>query len=93
MKYTKDERLNIGRRIYDNELRRYEAAKAYVINDQTARNYMRMYRDANHLPPERTVSIAAPSFKKTPVGLEALESMSKEERIQELIKARIIEAR
>ena len=62
MKYTKEERMDIGRRIYDGEISRYEAAEEYGINDQTARNYMRLYRDANHLPPKRTVSIAAPSF-------------------------------
>ena len=94
MKYTKEERMEIGRRIYDGEISRYEAAEEYGINDQTARNYMRMYRDANHLPPKRgTVTIAAPSFMKAPAGLEELESMSKEELIQELIKARITEAR
>ena len=94
MKYTKEERMEIGRRIYNGEISRYEAAEEYGINDQTARNYMRMYRDANHLPPKRgTVTIAAPSFQKAPAGLEELESMSKEELIQELIKARITEAR
>ena len=94
MKYTKEERMEIGRRIYNGEISRYEAAEEYGINDQTARNYMRMYRDANHLPPKRgTVTIATPSFKKAPAGLEELESMSKEELIQELIKARITEAR
>ena len=94
MKYTKEERMEIGRRIYNGEISRYEAAEEYGINDQTARNYMRMYRDANHLPSKRgTVTIAAPSFKKAPAGLEELESMSKEELIQELIKARITEAR
>ena len=94
MKYTKEERMEIGRRIYNGEISRYEAAEEYGLNDQTARNYMRMYRDANHLPPKRgNVTIAAPSFKKAPAGLEELESMSKEELIQELIKARITEAR
>lgn len=53
MKYTKEQRLDIGRRIYDGEISRYEAAEEYVINEQTARNYMRMYRDANQLPPSR----------------------------------------
>lgn len=52
MKYTKEQRLDIGRRIYDGEISRYEAAEEYVINEQTARNYMRMYRDANQLPPK-----------------------------------------
>ena len=33
MKYTKEERMEIGRRIYDGELSRYEAAEEYGIND------------------------------------------------------------
>ncbi len=45
MKYTKEQRLDIGRRIYDGEITRYQAAEEYDINDQTARAYMRMYRD------------------------------------------------
>lgn len=95
MKYTKEERLNIGRRIYDGELNRYAAAEEYGIGEQTARDYMRMYRDANHLPPKhaprnfhsKVVSFAAPS------GLEDYESMTKEELIRELVKSRIAEAR
>ena len=64
MKYTPEERLDIGRQIYDGELSRYEAAEQYGIGEQTARNYMRMYRDANHLPPKRGKrAISAPSFK------------------------------
>ena len=42
MKYTAEERLDIGRRIYNDEISRYEAAVQYGISDQTARNYMRM---------------------------------------------------
>ncbi len=94
MKYTPEERLDIGRRIYDGELSRYEAAVQYGIGDQTARNYMRMYRDANHLPQKRGKrAISAPSFKTAPVGMEDLASMTKEQLIQELVKARITEAR
>ena len=52
MKYTKEQRLNIGKRVYDGELSRYEAAEEYGISDQTARDYMRLYRDVNNLPPK-----------------------------------------
>ena len=94
MKYTKEERLDIGRRIYDGEISRYEAAEQYGINDQTARNYMRMYRDANQLPPKRGKSaFPSPRFQKVPAGMEDLESMTKEQLIQEVVKARITEAR
>ncbi len=90
MKYTPEERLDIGRRIYDGELSRYEAAEQYGIGEQTARNYMRMYRDANHLPPKRGKrTLTAPSFQIAPAGMEDLESMTKEQLIQELVKARI----
>ena len=51
MKYTKEQRLDIGRRIYDGELTRYEATEEYEISDETARNYMRQYRNANRLSP------------------------------------------
>lgn len=95
MKYTKEERLNIGRQIYNGELSRYAAAEEYGINEQTARNYMRMYRDVNHLPPKnnprnshnKAMSSAVPS------GLEDYAAMTKEELIQELVKSRIAEAR
>ena len=52
MKYTKEEKLNIGRRLYEGELTRYQAAEEYDIGENTARSYMRMYRDLNQLPPK-----------------------------------------
>ena len=96
MKYTKEQRLDIGRQIYDNELSRYEAAERYNISDQTARDYMRMYRDANQLPPKksgRTSTINIKASQTTSNGIDDLENMSKEELIEEIIKARITEAR
>ena len=93
MHYTKEERLDIGRRIYTSEITRYQAAEEYGIGEQTARNYMRLYRDANHLPPKtgtRRFSIPAPN---PPKDMNDLEAMTKEELIEELIKARIAEAR
>lgn len=94
MKYTKEQRLDIGKRIYDGEISRYEAAEEYGISEQTARTYMRMYRDVNHLLPKHgRRSITAPSFTKTPANLDELKTMTKEELIQEIIKAKITEAR
>ena len=97
MKYTKEQRLDIGRRIYDGEITKFEAAEEYGINDQTARDYMRLYRDANNLPPKRAprshLGIARAKSKPTPIGMEDLESMTREELIDALIMARINEAR
>ena len=52
MKYTLKQRLDIGRRIYEGELTRFQSVEEYSINDNTARNYMWLYRDTNHLPPK-----------------------------------------
>ncbi len=97
MKYTKEQRLDIGRRIYDGEISKYDAAEQYEISHQTARDYMRLYRNENHLPPKHGLpSNSDSSIRKTvpePNNLEAYEAMSKDELIQELVKARIAEAR
>ncbi|MER2152019.1 MAG: hypothetical protein ABS900_10420 [Candidatus Limivicinus sp.] len=94
MKYTKEERLDIGRQIYDGKISRYEAAELYGINDQTARHYMRLYRDVNQLPPKHGKrALSVPSFKDARADIDDLESMTKEQLIQELVKARITEAR
>ena len=58
MKYTKLERLEIGRRVYNGELTRYQAAEEYGLNDNTVRSYMRMYRDINGLPAKRSIKYA-----------------------------------
>ena len=97
MKYTKEQRLDIGRRIYDGEISKYDAAEQYDISCETARDYMRLYRNENHLPPKRgySASDGTPIRKNLPEqnNLEAYKAMSKDELIQELVKARIAEAR
>lgn len=97
MKYTKEQRLDIGRRIYDGEITKYEAAQQYDISHQTARDYMRLYRNENQLPPKQGHSSSGGISIRKPVpepnNLETYEAMSKDELIQELVKARIAEAR
>ena len=97
MKYTKEQRLDIGRRIYDGEITKYDAAQQYDISHQTARDYMRLYRNENHLQPKHGRPSKGGTSIQTPVpepnNLEAYEAMSKDELIQELVKARITEAR
>ena len=97
MKYTKEQRLDIGRGIYDDEITKYDAAEQYDISYQTARDYMRLYRNVNHLPPKRGRPSSSETSVQKPVpesiNLEVYEAMSKDELIQELLKARIAEAR
>lgn len=58
---------------------------------------MRLYRNENHLSPKHRYSasdgIPVQKALPEPNNLEAYEAMSKDELIQELVKARIAEAR
>ena len=54
----KEQRLDIGRRIYDGEITKYRKPGKYGINSSTARDYMRMYRDENQLPPKGVLSFS-----------------------------------
>lgn len=91
------EKLDIGRRIYDSEITRYQAAELYKICEGTARTYMRMYRDANNLPAknckQQKCNIIRPDSPALSANTDDFQSMTKEELIRELLKARIAEAR
>lgn len=98
MKFTQEQRLNIGRRIYDGEINRYQAAEEYGISDYTARDYMRLYRDTYQLPHKKgtcgnSKTVPKASTVTNPSNLQEYQAMSKEELIQALIRARITEAR
>jgi len=96
MKYSKAERLEIGRRIYAGELTRYEAGEKYGISSNTARDYMRLYRDAYDLPAKRGTPknyLSTAGQTAASAGLEELKAMSKEELIHELLMVRIHEER
>ena len=95
MKYTKEQRLDIGRRIYEGEISRYDATVEYDIGSDTARSYMRLYRDEHHLPAKQAEKHVGKirGIPHTPTSLEDYETMSKEELIRALVQAKITEAR
>lgn len=95
MKYNDKERIEIGRQVYSGDLSRFEAGEEYGISPDTARNYMRLYRDAYDLPAKRGKrrNYAAASPAAAPAGLADFKSMTREELIHELLMARINEAR
>ena len=97
MKYTREERLDIGKRIYEGEINRYQAAAEYGISDVTARDYMRQYRFTNGLPVKGARRSKQERVQSKPVvlgpGLEEYETMTKEELIRELVRSKIREAR
>ena len=96
MRYTKEERLEIGRKVYEGTMTRYEAAEAYGISDDTARDYMRMYRDSNSPPPKSSCN-SSDTYTYKPAEshpeISDYEAMTKKELIIELIKAKVAEAR
>lgn len=98
MKYTREERLDIGKRIYEGEINRYQAAAEYGISGATARDYMRQYRFKNGLPAKgHGGKIKRENVQPKPVvsdpGFEEYETMNREELIRELVRSKIREAR
>lgn len=94
MNYSYEERLNIGREIYDNELSKHDATVKYGISLNTAREYMRMYRDEYSLPPKQSVrKCGNGAVTVKTASYDEFDSMSREELIAEIIKAKINEAR
>ena len=46
MKYTKEERLNIGRQVYTQELSEPEAEMKYEIGRTCVQNYVKQYKQS-----------------------------------------------
>ena len=91
MKYTKPERLAIGRRIYEGKLTKEAAADFYDINVYTARDYLREYKAAINV----SKPVKPDPLKSLPHDLvnPDYEHMSRDELLEELIKSKINEAR
>ena len=76
-KYSREERLMIGRKIYECEMNRYQAAEKYGISEYTARTYLRMYK----------ATLPEADAEKPDGADDRYEDMTKEELISELRKA------
>lgn len=96
-KFSKEQRLAIGQQIYNDEITVNEAASRYDISPYTARDYMRFFRDANHLAPKSS----RPWVRKEPPAKDgiilrddnAYANMSREELLEEICRLRINEER
>ncbi len=90
MKYSMEERLSIGKEIYDRDLSYSDACIKYDLNGSTVRTYERLYRETNHLPriaygdSDRRVLDST----EGPTYIQLME-MSKGELIDEIIKSRV----
>ena len=92
MKFTKDEQLDIGRRMYNKEITYQEAMNLYNISESCAHKYMTDYKKSQGIPLKQH-STSGSSIQFASSDMETYMSMSKEELINELIKAKANELR
>lgn len=92
MKFTKDERLDIGRRMYNKEITYRDAMELYSISETCAHKYMTDYKRSQGIP-VLSQNITKPNIIQSSSDVETYMSMSKEELINELIKAKANELR
>ena len=96
MKYTKEERLEIGRKIFENGWSNRYAANIYGIGEESARRYYHMYvdeHDIEAIPKSKQRTGKATAAFTNNSDLVEYASMTKEELIEELMKAKIRESR
>lgn len=95
MKYSKEQRLEIGRRIYQGEITLATAANEYDINLYTARDYLRLYKASENVAIPHNYKNGGnqdSTLHNIPDASKYMQ-MSKEELIDEIIKAKIEAAR
>ena len=93
MKYTKEERIDIGRRIYTGELSELEAMTQYNIGRTCAQNYVRNYKEYAGITSGSPMRTSQAQKLPLEIDISAYQEMSKEELINELIKAKANELR
>lgn len=97
MKYSREQRLDIARRVYERELTVEEASVKYELNPSSVKGYLRLYRAETGLPPrthrKKTWNATQHIEDQKDSSLKEYEAMSKEELIDALVMARINEAR
>lgn len=90
MKYSKQERLEIGRKIHESGMSSLKAASIFDICEESARRYRVMYEESIGINHQLEKSVIR---SETSSSYGDYSSMSKEELIEELMKARVREAR
>lgn len=88
---TEEEKLEIGRQIYHREISRAEAMQKYSICHNTVENYLMKYKKFAGIPPKKhstekedTVTV----LKDEELDIDSYRKMSKDELIDELIRAK-----
>ena len=106
MKYSKEQRIDIGRQVYTHELSRMEASQKYEVSDSSLDVYVSLYKLVSGIQTQNTRVAIRNKTDKTDRNepkpredtsetwdIETYRAMSKEELINELIRAKVNEAR
>ena len=93
MKYTKEQRIDIGRQVYTHEISRIDAQIKYGIAASGIDKYVHAYKVANGIPTQTHSQSGMRQIPGGGINIETYRAMSKEELIDELIKAKVNEAR
>ena len=91
MKYSREERLAIGRKIYEGKMTTSTAAEMYSINFYTARDYLREYKASIKM--SLPTMAKAETIELADTLRSAYKSMTKEQLIEELVKIKLAEIR
>lgn len=103
MKYTEEERLDIGRRVYTHKLTEAEACAEYDLGTTSVERYVQKYKVSQGIYVNskkyggngKVVSYrkSAKGNQISPEDLELYQSMTKDQLIDELIRAKAGELR
>ena len=100
MKYSKEERLEVGRKIHESGLSNLNAGILFGISEESARRYSILYEQSQgikhdssraHKCPVDTAALITPGEPMS--SSDDYSSMTREELIEELMKSKIREAR
>ena len=100
MKYTKEERLEVGRKIYESGLSNLKAGEVFGVSEECARRYRISYEESQGIEHNSGKSRKQKIHQdaliipgETTNDFDDYASMTKEQLIEELMKARIRETR
>ena len=100
MKYSKEERLEVGRKIHESGLSNLNAGIMFGISEESARRYRILYEQSQgikhdssraHKCPVDTAALITPGEPMS--SSDDYSSMTRAELIEELMKSKIREAR
>ena len=106
MKYSKEQRIDIGRQVYTHELSRMEASEKYGVSDSSLDVYVSLYKLSSGIQTQNSRVAIRNKTDKTDRheqkkkedtsdtwNIESYRAMTKEELINEIIRAKVNEAR